>query len=55
MIRGARQVGKSFLVRLLAAETFDNLIDINLEADPEAPSLFASKVAAGEQMGIPIG
>jgi hypothetical protein len=43
VLRGARQVGKSFLVRMLAAEAFDNLIEINLETDPEAPSLFASK------------
>jgi predicted AAA+ superfamily ATPase len=42
VLRGARQVGKSFLVRMLAAEAFDNLIEINLETDPDAPSLFAS-------------
>ena len=43
VLRGARQVGKSYLVRMLAAEVFDNLIEINLETDPDAPSLFASK------------
>ena len=43
VLRGARQVGKSYLVRMLAAEIFDNLIEINLETDPEASSLFASK------------
>ena len=43
VLRGARQVGKSFLVRLFATEAFGSLIEINLETDPEAPSLFASK------------
>jgi predicted AAA+ superfamily ATPase len=42
VIRGARQVGKSFVVRMFAAESFENLLEINLETDPGAPSLFAS-------------
>ena len=42
VIRGARQVGKSFLVRMFAAEAFENLLEINLETDPLAPSLFKS-------------
>ena len=42
-VRGARQVGKSDLVRMLAAETFDELLEINLETDAEVASLFASK------------
>ena len=43
VIRGARQVGKSFLVRMFAAEAFDNLAEINFERLPDAASLFASK------------
>jgi predicted AAA+ superfamily ATPase len=42
VIRGARQVGKSFLVRMFAAKSFENLLEINLETDTGAPSLFAS-------------
>ncbi|MBI5245133.1 MAG: AAA family ATPase [Elusimicrobia bacterium] len=42
VIRGARQVGKSFLVRMFAAESFENLLEINLETDLGAPSLFSS-------------
>ena len=43
VIRGARQVGKSFLVRLMASETFTNLVEINFERMPDTASLFASK------------
>ena len=43
VIRGARQVGKSFLVRLLAREAFANLVEINFERLPDVASLFAGK------------
>lgn len=43
VIRGARQVGKSFLVRMLAERAFDQCLEINLEVDPSAATLFASK------------
>jgi uncharacterized protein len=43
VIRGARQVGKSTLVRMLAAEVFDGLLEINLEIDAEVASLFDSQ------------
>ncbi len=43
VIRGARQVGKTYLVRLFAKEYFDQLVEINFERDPEIASLFTSK------------
>jgi len=43
IIRGARQVGKSYLVRLFAQEHFDNIIEINFEQDLWAEDLFAKK------------
>ncbi len=43
VIRGARQVGKSFLVREFASECFSSLFEINFERIPEAASLFGSK------------
>jgi uncharacterized protein len=43
IIRGARQVGKSYLVRMLSDAHFDNLLEINLETDTSAPELFVSK------------
>ncbi|MCU0728458.1 MAG: ATP-binding protein, partial [Planctomycetes bacterium] len=46
VVRGARQVGKSHLVRMFASDVFHNILEINLEIDREAPSLFASKEPA---------
>lgn len=43
VIRGARQVGKTYLVRLFAREYFDHLVEINFERNPEIASLFTSK------------
>ena len=42
VVRGARQVGKSFLVRLFAEARFDRLVEVNFERNPEYVSLFAS-------------
>jgi predicted AAA+ superfamily ATPase len=43
VIRGARQVGKTYLVRLFAKKYFDQTVEINFERDPEMASLFTSK------------
>lgn len=43
VIRGARQVGKTYLVRMFAGKHFDHLMEINFERDPELASLFVSK------------
>jgi len=43
VIRGARQVGKSTLVRLFAKAALDGLLEIDFEANPAASSLFLSK------------
>ena len=43
VIRGARQVGKSFLVRMFAGKCFENIVEINFELSPDISSLFASK------------
>jgi len=42
VVRGARQVGKSYLVRLFAKERFQNLVELNFEREPDLGSLFAS-------------
>jgi hypothetical protein len=42
VIRGARQVGKTELVRLFAKEFFDDLVEVNFDANPEKSSLFQS-------------
>lgn len=40
VIRGARQVGKSCLVRMFAEREFENLIEINFERDNKVAALF---------------
>jgi len=42
VIRGARQVGKSYLVEAFSAQYFDNLVEINFEVS-DAASLFSDK------------
>ncbi len=43
ILRGARQVGKSFLVRMLVDEVFETLAEINFEQMPDVAELFISK------------
>ena len=42
VIRGARQVGKTYLVRSFAGEHFDRLLEINFEQEPDIALLFSS-------------
>ena len=42
VLRGARQVGKTWLVRALAEAHGLDLIEINFEWDPSAKAIFAS-------------
>jgi uncharacterized protein len=42
IIRGARQVGKTWLVRKFARQ-FDNLVEINFDKNPEKAQLFSGK------------
>ena len=42
IIRGARQVGKTWLVRKFAGQ-FDNLVEINFDENPEKAQLFAGR------------
>jgi len=42
VIRGARQVGKSHLVRMFAAAHFDNLVEVNFETASNLADLFTS-------------
>ena len=43
MLRGARQVGKTWLVREFARTHFEHLLELDFERSPERASLFASK------------
>ena len=42
MLRGARQVGKTWLVREFTRRNFEHLVEINFERTPERASLFRS-------------
>ena len=41
LLRGARQVGKTHLVRQFAAENYEDLIELNFEKDPSLVEFFA--------------
>ena len=41
MIDGARQVGKSFIIRQVGKQLFPNYIEINMEADKLGDRVFA--------------
>jgi predicted AAA+ superfamily ATPase len=42
VIRGARQVGKSYIARQLGKETFEGMVELNFEKDPDTGELFRS-------------
>lgn len=42
LMRGARQVGKTYLIEALGAECFDNVLSINFELEPEYIDCFTS-------------
>ena len=43
ILRGARQVGKTYLVRALAKRCFKSYLELNFEQDETLSTLFASK------------
>lgn len=48
IIEGARQVGKSFIIRKVGNQCFDNFIEINFVRDDEGPRLFKDLRATEE-------
>lgn len=54
IIRGARQVGKTTLVRLFAQSDFESLVEINFERDPAVAELFQPGDPKGilERLGV---
>jgi len=47
VLRGARQVGKSTLVRLFAEQQKIELVELNFERNPEYAELFSTKDPKG--------
>lgn len=48
LVTGARQVGKTYLVREFASHEYDALIELNFILDPNAAALFGSPHATGD-------
>ena len=44
LVRGARQVGKSFLIKAFGSEHFRNVVEINFEMRPDLASLFSGSL-----------
>ncbi|MCG2789806.1 MAG: AAA family ATPase, partial [Actinomycetia bacterium] len=40
LVRGARQVGKSYSIKKFAKEAFENLVEINFEQNPKYKACF---------------
>lgn len=62
LIEGARQVGKSYIIRQVGQKTFSNYIEINMEEDKLGDRVFAQakttndfymalSISAGDKMG----
>ncbi|MDO4497040.1 MAG: AAA family ATPase, partial [Bacteroidales bacterium] len=54
LVNGARQVGKSFLIRHVGKKLFKNYIEINLKADKEGAGIFAT-VGSKEDFYLQLG
>ena len=42
LVNGARQIGKSYIVRYVGSRMFKNFVEINLKADKEGAGIFAT-------------
>ena len=42
LVNGARQIGKSYLIRYVGQKLFKNYIEINLKEDKESLGVFAT-------------
>ncbi len=54
LVNGARQIGKSYLIRYIGNKLFKNYVEINLKADKEGPGIFAS-VRSLEEFFLQLG
>lgn len=48
LVTGARQVGKTFLIRKVGRECYDNVIEINFVEQPDAIQLFSEQKGAND-------
>ena len=58
LVNGARQIGKSYLIRYVGKKLFKNYIEINLKEDKESRGIFATVRSTGDfymQLGVIAG
>ena len=58
LVNGARQIGKSYIIRYVCKELFPNYIEIDLRADKESDTLFANVKSTDDfyfQLGLLAG
>ena len=56
LVNGARQIGKSYIIRHVCVELFPNYVEIDLRADKESDALFANVKSTDDfyfQLGLP--
>jgi len=58
LVNGARQIGKSFIIRFVCQELFQNYVEIDLRADKESNAIFANVKSTDDfyfQLGLLAG
>ena len=58
LVNGARQIGKSYLIRYVGKKLFKNYIEINLKEDKESHGIFATVRSTSDfyiQLGVIAG
>ena len=54
LVNGARQIGKSYIIRYVGTQLFKNFVEINLKADKEGQGIFQS-VRSKEDFYLQLG
>lgn len=54
LVNGARQIGKSYIIRYVGTQLFNNFVEINLKADKEGQGIFQS-VRSKEDFYLQLG
>ena len=48
LVKGARQIGKSFIIRQFGLENYKNFIEMNFEERPELTTIFEGNLSVDE-------
>ena len=50
LVKGARQIGKSFIIRQFGLENYKNFIEMNFEERPELTTIFEGNLSVDEDL-----